>query len=149
MDEIQKVLVKAGRKDLVQKYYKKVAGIGYELYAKGLDRVSTQCATISDNAKVLAKLVRENADDRKKKNEVSNDTIKNVIILEEHLETGGISSTIADFIVDNNINIRFKRFGIKDYIHDYGKREVIAKKIGLDVDTLTNKIEEFINGTKS
>lgn len=26
MDEIQKVLVKAGRKDLAQKYYEKVAG---------------------------------------------------------------------------------------------------------------------------
>ena len=69
---------------------------------------------------------------------------KNVIVLEEHLEIGGISSTIADFIADKNINIRFKRFGIKDYIHDYGSREFIAKQNGLDVDTLTKKIEEFI-----
>lgn len=45
----------------------KVAGIGFELYAKGLDRVSVQCNTISDYAKKLAKLVRENAIEGKKK----------------------------------------------------------------------------------
>ncbi len=69
----------------------------------------------------------------------------NVIVLEEHLEYSGIGSTIADFICDNNIQVRFKRFGVKDYIHDYGDREFVDKQIGLDVDTLTNKIEEFIN----
>jgi hypothetical protein len=50
----------------------KVAGIGYELYAKGLDRVSVQCNTISDYAKNLAKLVRENATERKKKKVLKN-----------------------------------------------------------------------------
>lgn len=125
MDDIQRTLIRAGRKDLAQEYYQKTAkkydvvslrnnkkviwnkkpltkseaekmlndltkakipsvdmksieivesksagkkaGIGYELYAKGLDRISSQCNTISDNAKQLAKLVRSNADDRKKK----------------------------------------------------------------------------------
>lgn len=46
---------------------KKVAGVGFELYAKGLDRVSAQCNTISDSAKKFAKLVRENATEKKKK----------------------------------------------------------------------------------
>lgn len=45
----------------------KVAGIGYELYAKGLDRVSVQCDTINDAAKKFAKLVRDNATEGKKK----------------------------------------------------------------------------------
>ena len=71
---------------------------------------------------------------------------KNVIVLEEHLEYSGIGSTIADFIVDNNISVRFKRFGVKDYIQEYGDRDLIAKHIGLDNDTLTKKIEEFIGG---
>ena len=70
MDEIQKVLVKAGRKDLAEKYYNKVAGVGYELYAKGLDRVVAQCNTISENAKNLAKEVRKNNDGINKKKKV-------------------------------------------------------------------------------
>lgn len=70
--------------------------------------------------------------------------IKNVITLEEHLETGGIGSTIADFICDNNLTIKFKRFGVKDYIQSYGKREMIAKEVGLDVDTLSSNIQEFL-----
>ncbi len=70
--------------------------------------------------------------------------IKNVIVLEEHLETGGIGSTIADFICDENIDVKFKRFGLTDYIHDYGSRDFVAKKVGLDTDTLVKKIKEFI-----
>ena len=70
--------------------------------------------------------------------------VKNVIVLEEHLECGGIGSTIADFICDNNLQIGFKRFGLKDYIQDYGKREDIAKLNGLDVDTLTKEIHKFL-----
>jgi len=70
--------------------------------------------------------------------------VKNVIVLEEHLECGGIGSTIADFICDNNLQIGFKRFGLKDYIQDYGKREDIAKLNGLDVNTLTKEIHKFL-----
>ena len=70
--------------------------------------------------------------------------IKNVVVLEEHLECGGIGSTIADFICDNNLQIRFKRFGLKDYIQEYGKREDIAKLNGLDIDTLTKEIHKIL-----
>ncbi len=73
---------------------------------------------------------------------------KNVIVLEEHLDESGIGSTIADFLADENIVMRFKRFGVQDYIHDYGDREFVSKQIGLDVETLTEKIEEFIDGVK-
>lgn len=65
--------------------------VGYELYAKGLDRVSTQCETISDYAKKLAKLVRENADIRKK-NKVLKDLKSYVNVL--NLEMRGIESDI-------------------------------------------------------
>ena len=102
MDTIQKVLVKAGRKDLAQEYYLKVAeeylkykvsGIGYELYAKGLDRISVQCKTISSNAEALAKLVRENANDRKMKKTLK-ELQKFVNMLNSEMK--GISSDITD-----------------------------------------------------
>jgi len=69
---------------------------------------------------------------------------KNVITLEEHLECGGIGSSIADFICNNNISIRFKRFGVKDYIQNYGKREMIDKLNGLDNDTIVKEILKWI-----
>ena len=67
--------------------------------------------------------------------------IKNVITIEEHLECGGIGSSVADFICDNNLSIKFKRFGLKNYIQEYGKRDYIAKLNGLDIDTLKNGIK--------
>ncbi len=69
---------------------------------------------------------------------------QNVIVLEEHLEYSGIGSTIADFIADENIKIKFKRFGVQDYIHDYGDRDFVAKQIGLDTDTLVSEISKFL-----
>ena len=91
MDKIQEVLINAGRKDLAQEYYQKVAGVGYELYAKGLDRVSSQCKTISENAKKLAKLIRENATNRKKKKSLK-DLKKWVDILNKEMQ--GITDDI-------------------------------------------------------
>lgn len=50
-----------------QKIISKIAGIGYELYAQGLDRISAQCTQISNAAKKLVELVRENATESKKR----------------------------------------------------------------------------------
>ncbi len=68
-------------------------GIGYELYAKGLDRISVQCNTISIAAKDLAKLVRENAKETKKKKALKELT-KWVNVLNKEME--GIESDISN-----------------------------------------------------
>ena len=92
---MKKLNIKLKKQDHKEKNYvgsiSKVAGIGYELYAKGLDRVSAQCNTISDYAKNLAKLVRENATERKKK-KVLKDLQKWVDVLNKEME--GIVSDI-------------------------------------------------------
>ena len=67
-----------------------------------------------------------------------------VITIEEHILDGGMGSIIAEFICDNNLEIELKRIGMTDYLQDYGPREVLSEKIGLDIDALTNKVEEFI-----
>ena len=54
--------------DLVNKFLNE--GVGFELYAKGVDRLSSQCNAISDAAKALAKAVRSNAPLNQKKKAV-------------------------------------------------------------------------------
>ncbi len=49
-----------------------------------------------------------------------------IITVEEHLLAGGLGSIVAEYLVDNNINIPLKRIGINDeYFYKYGSREDI------------------------
>jgi transketolase len=64
---------------------------------------------------------------------------KEVYVFEEHL-TGGFSSSVADFILDNNLNVKFKRFVIKDYVREYGDRQDILNKLGLSKEQLVKEI---------
>lgn len=54
------------------------------------------------------------------------DGVKLIITVEEHLLAGGFGSIMAEYLVDNNIQIPLKRIGIRDeYFYKYGKREDI------------------------
>lgn len=40
--------------------FKKVAGVGYELYAKGADRISAQCLQLTNESNKFADSIRNN-----------------------------------------------------------------------------------------
>ncbi|MFC1682200.1 transketolase family protein [Nanoarchaeota archaeon] len=69
---------------------------------------------------------------------------KTVISLEEHILEGGLGGIIAELIVDDNLSIKLKRIGLKDYIYAYGGRENIQKICGIDIDTVIRQIENII-----
>ncbi len=45
---------------------------------------------------------------------------KSIIAVEEHL-TGGLGSIVAEWIADNNLNIKLERRYIKEYLYAYGR----------------------------
>ena len=66
---------------------------------------------------------------------------KNIVTIEEHLSYGGIGTVISDFLCDRNLSLRFKRFGLADtYCFDYGTRDYMHKKAGLDVNAIVKQI---------
>jgi transketolase len=65
-----------------------------------------------------------------------------VISLEEHLLNGGLGSIISELITDNELNIKLKRMGLKNYCYTYG-REAILKKFELDVESVVNEIRKL------
>jgi len=67
---------------------------------------------------------------------------KKIISLEEHLIDGGLGSIISELITDNNLQVRLKRIGVKDYIYCYGERENIQKKCKIDIDSVLNEIKK-------
>ena len=73
-------------------------------------------------------------------------TKKSIIVYEEACLIGSLGSMISSYIVNSNTKI--KCFGIKDTFVKQGKYDIIIKKLGLDVDTMTSNIKEFLGGKK-
>ena len=71
---------------------------------------------------------------------------KPIIVYEEACLIGSLGSMISSYIVNSNTKI--KCFGIKDTFVKQGKYDIIIKKLGLDVDTMTSNIKEFLGGKK-
>ena len=70
---------------------------------------------------------------------------KRIVTLEEHLITGGIGSAVAEILIDNGKTVPLKRVGIQDkYYYAYGGRNNIQSICGLDTDSVTKVILEWL-----
>jgi len=68
-----------------------------------------------------------------------------VVTLEEHLLNGGMGSAVAEVLFDNGKTVPLKRFGVRDkYFYAYGGRNNIQSLCGLDVDSITQAILEWL-----
>ena len=66
---------------------------------------------------------------------------KKIIILEEHVPHGGLSSRVKEINSDNKINANIFSFTLKDkFIHFYGSYDELLSKHGLSLDQILNKI---------
>lgn len=65
-----------------------------------------------------------------------------VVSLEEHYLSGGLGTLLAEIFVDRQIHTPLLRIGQKDcFVFDYGGREAIWEKYGLDVNSIVEKIQ--------
>ena len=68
-----------------------------------------------------------------------------VVTIEEHFLDGGMGSAVAEVLVDNDSAIPVKRFGIQDkYYYTYGGRSNIQSVCGLDIETVTQAVLEWM-----
>ena len=71
--------------------------------------------------------------------------VKRIVTLEEHLLTGGLGSAVLETLADSNKVIPIKRIGIQDkYLYAYGGRNNIQATCGLDADSVTKTILEWL-----
>ena len=70
---------------------------------------------------------------------------KEIAILDENTFSGGISSLISEILIKANINKKFNFFTLKNSqdVGNYGSREWLHKRNGLDNDTLVKKIKKI------
>ena len=69
---------------------------------------------------------------------------KNVITIEEGVLDGGFGSGVASWLTDNNYKGNIKRIGISDRFVVHGNRELLLKEVGLDIDSVSKTIKEFV-----
>ncbi len=72
-----------------------------------------------------------------------------VITVEDGVLNGGFGSAVAEFIIDNGYSNKVLRFGIPDKFIEHGKVELLERDLGLDVNSMVNKIEEFLKVKKA
>ena len=67
---------------------------------------------------------------------------KKIIILEEHVPHGGLSSRVKEIALDNNFKGKVQCFTLKDkFIHFYGNHKELLEKHGISVQKILDKIK--------
>lgn len=71
--------------------------------------------------------------------------VERVVTLEEHLLAGGLGSAIAEIFIDEGYFVPTLRIGQDDrFVFDYGGRQVIWEKYGLDVASVSDRIASWL-----
>tara|TARA_B110000116_G_scaffold7851_1_gene6700 strand:+ start:508 stop:1437 length:930 start_codon:yes stop_codon:yes gene_type:complete len=72
--------------------------------------------------------------------------VENVIIIEEHSVTGGLGSIFSDHATIRNLKFNIHLIGFENkQILEYGSREWFYNQSGLDVKSLTKRIDKILN----
>ncbi|MBM3862154.1 MAG: 1-deoxy-D-xylulose-5-phosphate synthase [Verrucomicrobia bacterium] len=72
-----------------------------------------------------------------------------VVTMEEHLLAGGMGSAVAELLMDEGLSKRLLRIGQDDrFTFDYGGRDVIWEKYGMDVRGVTRRILKWLDKAK-
>ena len=66
-----------------------------------------------------------------------------VITAEEGQITGGFGSSVAE-VLSENLPVKMKRIGVNDTFGESGKMSELWKKHGLDVDSITHSVVDFL-----
>ena len=68
-----------------------------------------------------------------------------IIVWEDHLMSGGLASSIADYFVDEQIRpAAFKRFGIPQVYAGFGSGEELRQKYGYAKEDIKKAVREMM-----
>lgn len=74
--------------------------------------------------------------------------IKKIFSIEEHFLPGGFGSAISELVVDNNLNVKIKRFGIphsSGYCYKYGGRDKIHSYYNMTKKEIIDSILKYFS----
>jgi transketolase len=71
--------------------------------------------------------------------------VKNLVVVENHVVTGGLASAIADVLTDAGVSVRMKRVGIPDCFCESGSVPYLMKRYGMSADDIVAAARQLLN----
>lgn len=69
---------------------------------------------------------------------------KRVLVIEENTLYGGLSSAIAELIVEENLRLFFDKIALPDHFIEYGEQQFLREKYGISVKNIKSKIYSLV-----
>jgi transketolase len=70
--------------------------------------------------------------------------VKCVVSAENHQIAGGLGSAVAEILAEEGFKGKFKRVGIRDEFGEVGPQDYLAKRFGLDPDSLAAQVKSLL-----
>jgi transketolase len=67
-----------------------------------------------------------------------------IITAEEHSVIGGLGSAVAETLAENNVNVKFKRKGVRDRFCESGSPKDLLEKYGLNEKHIVKNVQEMM-----
>ena len=71
--------------------------------------------------------------------------VRNVVVVENHVITGGLASAVADALVDAGVTVRIKRVGIPDAFCESGSIPYLMKRYRMNAEDIVAAAHDLIN----
>lgn len=71
-----------------------------------------------------------------------------IITLEENVQSGGFGEKVRDYVYTNGLSAKVMIIALPDDYVEHGNVALLAKEVGIDVDTVTQRILGFIAGKR-
>jgi len=75
--------------------------------------------------------------------------VKNLVVAENHVVTGGLASAVADVLTDAGVGVRMKRIGIPDTFCESGSVPYLMKRYGMGADDIVAAAHQVLNQQKA
>jgi len=70
---------------------------------------------------------------------------KYIITIEDNSIAGGFGTSLLEYISENDIDIKLKRFGIPDRFIEHGTQEQLIEECGYDFGNLLSDVKKICN----
>jgi transketolase len=71
--------------------------------------------------------------------------VKNLVVVENHVVTGGLASAVADVLTDAGVSVRMKRVGIPDTFCESGSVPYLMKRYGMTAGDIVGAAHQLLN----
>jgi 1-deoxy-D-xylulose-5-phosphate synthase len=68
-----------------------------------------------------------------------------IVTMEEGIRTGGYGEQVLDFLNENHLTTEFLNISIPDQFVTHGSVSVLRKEIGIDADSVTERIQKKLS----